>query len=161
MSVSFKDYYAVLGVDREASETEIKKAYRQKARELHPDVNQSPQAAEQFRDVNEAYEVLSDPEKRQRYDRLGSAWKHGAPFEPPPGFEGIHFDVGDLGDIFSGMRGAQHGDRTGFSDFFESLFGDLGVRFGGPFGESAARRPARGRDIEAEIEFVLGDLLAG
>lgn len=156
MSVTYKDYYAILGVDRKASTEEIKRAYRRKARELHPDVNKSPRAEEQFRDLNEAYEVLSDPEKRARYDRLGANWKHGAPFEPPPGFEGFRVHVGgmgDLGDIFGSAGGGAGG--SGFSDFFETLFGDLGL---GGFGRTRTHRP-RGRDVEAEVEFGLSDLL--
>src|SRR5215472_1841611 len=123
MAVKFKDYYDVLGVSRTASADEIKKAFRKLARKYHPDVNPKDKTAEEkFKDINEAYEVLSDPEKRKRYDQLGPNWKAGADFTPPPGWEGVRsgrggfgagggwedvrVDVGDLGDLFGGGRGA-------------------------------------------------------
>ncbi len=173
MAVTYKDYYALLGVDRGADANAVRKAYREKARKLHPDVNKEPGAEERFREVNEAYEVLGDKEKRARYDQLGANWQNGAPFEPPPGFGGyqVHVeDLGDLGDLFGRGGFGQHGGRAGggsrFSDFFESLFGDLGGGFepGAGGGGARARRgrrggPERGQDIEAEIELALGDLL--
>ncbi len=189
MAVTYKDYYAILGVDRGADANAVRKAYREKARKLHPDVNKEPGAEERFREVNEAYEVLGDKDKRARYDQLGANWQGGAPFEPPPGFGGYRVnveDLGDLGDLFGrgfgqqggrgggGAAGGGGGGGTRFSDFFESLFGDLGGfetgAGGGPGGAGAgtgggrARRgrrtgPERGQDIEAEIELALGDLL--
>lgn len=169
MSVAFRDYYKILGVSRDASSEEIKKAYRKKARKLHPDVNKSPEASEKFQEINEAHEVLSDAEKRARYDQLGANWKQGAPFEPPPGFPfgGGDFRGGasiNLEDLFGG--GAQGGAAAGgggFSDFFESLFGGLG---GAGF-ESRGRhrhpggRKARGADAEVAVEFSLADLIRG
>src|SRR5258705_13238378 len=87
MPVEFKDYYAVLGISRTASDEEIKKAFRKLARQHHPDVAKDKKAAEEkFKEINEAYEVLSDPEKRKKYDQYGSRWKEG--FEPPPGWQG-------------------------------------------------------------------------
>src|SRR6266850_5364989 len=119
MAVKFRDYYEVLGVSKTATEDEIKKAFRKLARKLHPDVNPGDKSAEEkFKEINEAYEVLSDPEKRKRYDQLGQNWKAGADFTPPPGWESARVDFGDLGNIFGGGQGP-----SGFSDFFESLFG--------------------------------------
>src|SRR5260221_10670624 len=124
MAVKFKDYYESLGVPRAASDADIKKAFRKLAREFHPDVaKEKKRAEEKFKEINEAYEVLSDPEKRKRYDELGPNWKAGAEFRPPPGWE-----------QFGGRRphrggSAGHPDfefqfgGTGFSDFFETFFG--------------------------------------
>jgi curved DNA-binding protein len=155
--VTFKDYYAILGVPREATGTEIKRAYRRKAKQLHPDVDRSAGAEERFRALNEANEVLSDPEKRRRYDQLGSQWKDGAEFQPPPGFE---FRGGNLEDLFG--SGGGHG---AFSEFFESLFGSFGMGAEGPApgaprgGRRRAARPQRGADVTAEVQFSLLDLL--
>lgn len=117
--MKYKDYYEILGVKKEASASEIKSAYRKLTKKFHPDVNKEPGAAEKFKDINEAYEVLSDPEKKQRYDSLGSNWQEGADFTPPPGFENINFGAG--GQAYSGGF-EQFG---GFSDFFSSIFGDI------------------------------------
>ncbi len=126
--MKYKDYYKILGVDRNADEAKIKSAYRKLARKYHPDVNKQKDAAQKFKDVNEAYEVLSDPEKRKRYDGLGSSWKEGADFTPPPGYENIHIDFG-AGD-FGGFRTFRDfekmgGAMGGFSDFFETIFADF------------------------------------
>jgi curved DNA-binding protein len=111
--MEYRDYYAVLGVDRKASAEDIKKAYRRLARRYHPDVNAEPDAEDRFKEVGEAYEVLSDPEKRAAYDALGANWKDHQNFQPPPDWE-QRFDFGGGG--FTGHDG-------GFSDFFETLFG--------------------------------------
>src|SRR4029079_9559937 len=88
MPVEFKDYYTTLGVTRDASDADIKKAFRKLARQYHPDVAKDKRAAEEkFKEINEAYEVLGDPQKRKKYDQLGSRWKEGAGFEPPPGWQ--------------------------------------------------------------------------
>ncbi|HYL99258.1 MAG TPA: DnaJ C-terminal domain-containing protein [Blastocatellia bacterium] len=155
MAVKFRDYYEVLGVKRDASQDEIKRAYRKLARKFHPDVNPGDKSAEEkFKGLNEAYEVLSDPEKRTRYDELGENWKAGADFTPPQGWQSsgttVHF--GDFSDLFSGA-----GAQTGFSDFFETLFGG-----GGRSQARGARGFAmRGQDVEADIELPLEDVDQG
>ena len=116
--MDYKDYYAILGVDQNASPDEIQHAYRKLARKYHPDVNKEPGAEDTFKDVGEAYEVLKDPEKRAKYDRYGSAWKAAQQSNgtPPPGYEDIWFDISSApDDAFSGF--------SGFSSFFEQLFG--------------------------------------
>ena len=92
MAVAFKDYYEVLEIPREASEADVKKAYRKLARKYHPDVNKEPDAEAKFKEATEAYEVLGDPENREKYDRLGKNWKQGESFSPPPGWENAHFE---------------------------------------------------------------------
>src|SRR5438477_6964840 len=120
MAVKFRDYYEVLGVSKTATEDEIKKTYRKLARKFHPDVNPGDKSAEErFKGINEAYEVLSDPEKRKRYDQLGQNWKAGEDFTPPPGWGNVRVEFGDFGDAFRGGRGGP----SAFSDFFETLFG--------------------------------------
>ena len=108
--MKYKDYYEILGVKKDATEAEIKSAYRKLARKYHPDVNKEKGAEEKFKDINEAYEVLGDKEKRQRYDSLGSAWQGGADFTPPPNF-------GDFD--FSNFKSSNSsgGNFGGFSDF--------------------------------------------
>lgn len=119
--MKYKDYYETLGVKRESTDAEIKSAYRKLARKYHPDVNKTKEAEEKFKDINEAYEVLGDKQKRQRYDSLGSGWQGGADYTPPPGFENFNFNFN--------QGGAQSfdfgGGAGGFSDFFSSLFGDM------------------------------------
>ena len=119
--MQYKDYYEILGVKREATEAEIKSAYRKLARKYHPDVNKTKEAESKFKDINEAYEVLGDKQKRQRYDSLGANWQGGADFTPPPGFE--NFGFGGNGQSYQFNFGGQ--DMGGFSDFFSSIFGDL------------------------------------
>jgi curved DNA-binding protein len=153
MAVQFRDYYDVLGVSKTATKDDIKSAYRKLARKYHPDVNPGDKSAEEkFKELNEAYEVLSDPEKRKKYDALGPNWKAGQDFRPPPGWEGAkveYGDFGDMGDIFGGRGGG------GFSDFFESLFGGRrGARAGAGFA-------MRGQDVEAEIPLTLEEAHRG
>jgi curved DNA-binding protein len=139
MAVKFQDYYEVLGVPRGAGEEEIRKGFRKLARKHHPDVNPGDKSAEEkFKQINEAYEVLSDPEKRKRYDQLGQNWKAGSDFTPPPGWQGMSVDYSDLEDV------------SGFSDFFETLFGGAAQR-----GERGFRM--RGQDVEAEISLTIED----
>jgi curved DNA-binding protein len=158
MPVKYKDYYEILGVPRTASDTEIKKAFRKLAREHHPDVAKNKkQAEEKFKEINEAYEVLGDPAKRKKYDELGPNWNAGADFRPPPGWESF-----TSGRSYSG-RGARgedyefHFGGTGFSDFFEQLFGSRGAGGRGAFGGTAEPdfTAERGRDIEGDIMVTL------
>jgi curved DNA-binding protein len=152
MAVRYQDYYQTLGVERGVDAKELQRAYRKLAREFHPDVNKSPGAEERFKQINEAYEVLSDPEKRKRYDRLGANWQAGQEFTPPPGFEGAEFGRRGFDERSFEFGGD---DLGGFSSFFEALFGQSG----GPRARTHARRAHRGRSQEAEIELSLEDLL--
>ena len=152
MALEYKDYYRILGVDRNADEKAIKSAYRKLARKYHPDVAKGKE--EQFKEVTEAYEVLSDPEKRQRYDTLGPDWQHfatGTPGAPGPG--GFTYTTGDVGD---------------FSDFFRTIFGDLGTRGGAGRGVSVEdllgggrRGRARGEDVQGNVEITLEEAYHG
>jgi curved DNA-binding protein len=145
MAVTYQDYYATLGVPRTATPDEITKAYRKLARKHHPDLNPGDKEAEaKFKELQEAYEVLSDPQKRQRYDRLGADWKAGAEFRSPPERDQATADADDLGDVFDGDH---FGD---FSDFFGTMFGGRrrGFRTGAGF-------RLRGQDVEAEVPIAL------
>ena len=119
--MKYKDYYETLGIKRDATEAEIKSAYRKMARKYHPDVNKTKEAEEKFKEINEAYEVLGDKQKRSRYDSLGANWQGGADYTPPPGFENFNFGGGQGYQQFN-FNGQ---DMGGFSDFFSSLFGDM------------------------------------
>ena len=120
--MKYKDYYETLGVKRDATEADIKSAYRKLARKYHPDVNKTKEAEEKFKEINEAYEVLGDKQKRQRYDSLGANWQGGADYTPPPGFENFNFGGGGGNYQQFNFNGQ---DMGGFSDFFSSLFGDM------------------------------------
>ncbi len=152
--MDYKDYYAVLGIARSASQDEIQKAYRKLARKYHPDVNSSPEAEDKFKEVGEAYEVLKDAEKRAKYDQYGSAWKAaqrgGA---PPPGYENYRFDFGNMGE-----GGGFDFGSSGFSSFFEMLFGGGRGSRRGPRPASAARG---GVDQEAVIVLTLEEAAQG
>ncbi len=147
MAVKFRDYYEVLGVPRAASDEDVRREYRKLARKYHPDVNPGDKTAEdKFKEINEAYQVLSDPEKRKRYDQFGENWKAGSDFTPPPGGNGAGAQF-DFGDLFGGERAG----GGGFSDFFEGVFGRRG---GGRFRD-------RGRDVEGEIALTLEEAHRG
>ncbi|MBI4241318.1 MAG: DnaJ domain-containing protein, partial [Candidatus Rokubacteria bacterium] len=157
--MEYKDYYKILGVDRNADDKTIKQAYRRLARKFHPDVSKAKGATERFKEINEAYEVLSDPEKRKRYDNLGPDWQRYVQTGTGP-FEGfrVHF----------GGRGGDLGDLGGFSDFFRTIFGDLGVRredifadLGEDFGGRGVPRAARGDDVGGQVEVNLEEAYHG
>ena len=171
MGVEYKDYYQVLGVERGATQDTIAKAFRKLARKYHPDLNQGDKEAEaKFKEINEAYEVLKDEEKRKLYDQLGPNWQHGQQFSGQGG-----------GYDFSNFQGNAHGfGGSGFSDFFEMLFGQRGgqggatfttnfdgMHFGadqfGAFGGKGKRTPRarRGQDVEAQIRLSLEDAYRG
>ncbi len=154
--MQYKDYYDILGVPRDADGAAIKRAYRKLARKYHPDVSEEADAEERFKEVQEAYEVLKDAEKREAYDRLGSNWREGDPFTPPPGWEQ------DLGGHAGGFRGG-----ADFSDFFASIFGAApgggpgGGPRGGPGGGPGGGFQMRGEDRNARIRIRLEDAYAG
>ena len=168
MPVRYKDYYEILGVPRTASDAEIKKAFRKLAREHHPDVAKNKkQAEEKFKEINEAYEVLGDAAKRKKYDELGPNWSAGSEFRPPPGWEGF---PGGRGFSSRGPRGEEFEFQfggTGFSDFFEQLFGSAGRGGGaGGFGRRGGVAEdnfasERGRDIEGDIMVTLDEATRG
>src|SRR5437870_13867716 len=127
MAVKFRDYYEILGVPRSAKEQEIKKAYRKLARKYHPDLNpQNKQAEEKFKEIQEAYEVLSDADKRRKYDQLGAKCKNGADFTPPQNWGGFQGTI-NMDDLFS-RAGQQR--SSALSDLFEMLCDDIGVLVG-------------------------------
>ena len=150
--MEFKDYYQIMGVKRDASQDEIKRAYRKLARKYHPDVSRESDAEHRFKEVGEAYEVLKDPEKRAAYDQLGANWRAGQEFHPPPDW--------NAGFEFSG-GGFTAGDASAFSDFFESLFGEHMAA--GTGGARSTHRYARthGEDHHAKVLIDLEDALHG
>jgi DnaJ-class molecular chaperone len=159
MAVEYKDYYKILGVDRKADDKTIKSAYRKLARKYHPDVNKGKD--EKFKEISEAYEVLSDPEKRRRYDALGPDWQQYAQ-QPPPG-----------APAGGGFRVDHFGDDDDFSDFFRTIFGNLGARASGTrgrgagfrvedlFGAGGAGARRRGDDMQAAVEISLDEAFHG
>ena len=165
MATAFKDYYATLGVEKTASEAEIKKAFRKLARKYHPDVAKDKKSAEEkFKEINEANEVLSDPDKRKKYDELGANWQDGGGYRPPPGWQGGGGEPRD-----GGSAQEFHFEGTGFSDFFEQFFGGGGGRRARGFPGAEAdygfppddKRPRRGSDIEGDILVTLDEAMHG
>jgi DnaJ-class molecular chaperone len=160
MAVEYKDYYKVLGVPREASDDDIRKAFRKLARKYHPDVARDKSGAEtKFKEINEAYEVLSDPEKRRKYDQLGPDWEAGTAFRPPPGWTHRTHRTASPGDFadFDFQFGG-----TGFSDFFEQVFGSTARQArSGPGLNDAEPHSERGLDVEADLMVTLEEALKG
>lgn len=145
--MKFKDYYQVLGVERDATTAELKRAYRKLARRFHPDVSEEPEAEARFKEINEAYEALKDPERRRAYDQLGSGYRAGESFDPPPGWsatrDSYHFDFG--------------GDSGGFGEFFDAIFGAGRA----PRDSQGERFRMRGGDRHAVAIVSLEDAYAG
>jgi curved DNA-binding protein len=147
--MEYRDYYEILGINRDATQDAIKQAYRRLARKYHPDVSKEADAEKRFKDLGEAYEVLKDPEKRAAYDKFGKNWQNGQDFEPPPNW--------DAGFEFKGAGYTGSSDRD-YSDFFESLFGRTGYAGG------EARRSTfqmKGEDQHAKIVIRLADAYHG
>ena len=144
--MEFRDYYQMLGVARDAPADEVKNAYRRLARKYHPDVSKEPDAEKRMKEVNEAYEVLSDPEKRAAYDQLGRGYQPGQDFRPPPGW--------DAGMEFSG-REFSEAEAAQFSDFFSEIFGRMGGR------EARGAAHAHGNDHHARILLDVEDAFTG
>lgn len=169
--MEYKDYYKTLGVSKTATEGEIKTAYRKLARRYHPDVNKDPQAEEKFKEVNEAYQVLSDPEKRKKYDQFGSEWqRYQSSGGQPGGFDWGRWQQAPQG----GQRGYRtvsqeefndmFGDLGGFSDFFNTLFGQGGFSVGPTYSRSsrsAPRAAQRAQPMEHEVEITLEEAYSG
>ncbi|RLC65751.1 MAG: J domain-containing protein [Chloroflexi bacterium] len=171
--MEYRDYYKILGVSRDASEKEIKRAYRKLARQFHPDVNPGDKRAEErFKEINEAYEVLSDPDKRHKYDQLGANWQQWQRMGRDPGqFDwsqwfasapgGVRVEWGgDIGDLFGGSG------ASAFSDFFRTIFGGMGDTGYTRAAEDLFRRPTgqhgvRGQDMDASIEITLEEAFHG
>ncbi|OGV57066.1 MAG: hypothetical protein A2X49_06985 [Lentisphaerae bacterium GWF2_52_8] len=158
--MKFRDYYETLGVSRNASEDDIKKAFRKLARKYHPDVNKTPEAESRFKELNEAYEVLSDPERRKKYNALGANWKNGQEFRPPPN-SGFRQDFRAGGPAGATYSFDDFGGGFGFSDFFESLFGNANFSQSRSGGRARPPRPVRGQDHEAETEISLEEACRG
>ena len=148
--MDYKDYYDILGLERSASQDDIKRAYRKIARKYHPDINQETGADTKFKEAGEAYEVLKDPEKRAAYDQLGSNWQSGEQFRPPPDWQpGFETSGG----------GSTDSDPSSFSDFFETVFGQTGHARGGP--SASQQYHAAGQDQHARITVAIADAFEG
>ncbi len=155
MATNFKDYYNILGIERTATDKEIKAAYRKLARKYHPDLQTGKDkhaAEEKFKEINEANEVLSDPEKRAKYDHLGANWRDGQEWQPSPDMDGFHYYT-------RGAGGAEAYDSGGFSDFFETLFG--GARTARYASSPRQTRTVRGQDTESELSLTLEEAYRG
>lgn len=181
--MEYKDYYKTLGVERSASQQEIQRAYRKLARKLHPDISKEAGSEDRFKEVTEAYEVLKDPDKRQKYDQFGKQWKNvgGPGGQPPPGWEQVIFGGGggpggqrvefDFGGFPGGAGGFNVGGPggAGFSDFFEMLFGQRGAGAAAAGAAGGGPRPGGyradwqqpGNDQEARIQLTLEEAAEG
>ena len=151
--MEFKDYYTTLGIDRNATQDKVKRAYRKLARKFHPDINKDADAEHRFKEIGEAYEVLQDIEKRAAYDKFGKDWQAGQDFKPPPDWDnGFEFNGG----------GYTETDASQFSDFFESLFGaQTGAGRHDPFAGQHTRYSGKGQDLHAKIVIRLEDSYQG
>ncbi len=167
--MNYKDYYQVMGVDKSATQDEIKKSYRKLARKYHPDVSKEADAEQRFKDIGEAYEVLRDKEKRAAYDQLGHNWKAGQGFTPPPNWQeqysqgnsGFH-SGSHSGFNTAGFNGASHEGAEHFSDFFESLFGGGFQQSAGQgSGRPRGQRSSGGADSHAKLMIDLQDAYTG
>lgn len=167
--MDFKDYYKILGVEKKASQEEIKKAYRKLALKFHPDTNQTPEAEAKFKDIQEAYEVLKDPDKRAKYDRLGSNWnKHRR-----TGGSSQDFDWSQWFNQQNAGKGTRSGGRTvndffnqggGISDFFEKIFGSAYTQQGGASNfdtQYRQQKPIKGSDVETSVDISLEEAYTG
>lgn len=154
--MEFKDYYTVLGIPKHASKDDIQREYRKLARKYHPDVNKTPAAEEKFKEIGEAYEVLKDPDKRAKYDRYGAAWKAAQQSggTPPPGYEDVWVDLGNTGEIF-------FSGTSGFSNFFEQLFGSASGRQRPGNSNQAWQWSRPGADREAHLALTLEEAAYG
>jgi len=166
MPVQFRDYYETLGVSKSATQDEIKSAFRKLARKFHPDTAEDKKTAEEkFKEINEAYEVLSDPEKRQKYDNLGPNWNQNFPPPPSGGSPGGGWQQGFPGGAGGFEQGGTefHFGGTGFSDFFEQIFGSRrgGGRRGGFSEYDFEEEPMRGQDVEADLLVTLEEAMNG
>jgi curved DNA-binding protein len=161
--MEFKDYYKILGISRDGSAEDVKRAYRRLARKYHPDVSKEKDAEARFKEMREAYAVLKDPEKRAAYDKFGANWKAGQDFQPPPNWQREYsfgdqqFGKGGPGGAFSG---SSFGNAGEFSDFFEALFGRGEMGRGG-FSFRTGSGPVRGADVNAVITIPLEDAFNG
>jgi curved DNA-binding protein len=166
--MEYKDYYKILGVEKSATEKDIKSAFRRLARQHHPDVNPNdPGAEDRFKEINEAYEVLSDPEKRGKYDQLGTDWRRWQQTGGRPGdFDWSRWSAGEPGGRVHVRYGTPEdleglfGGSSPFSDFFSQIFGGAGARSGGG-GFQYEVRSQRGQDYEQPVEITLGEAFAG
>ncbi len=153
--MAYIDYYKILGVDKSATQDDIKKAYRKRARKLHPDLNPDDKEAEkQFKELNEANEVLSNPENRAKYDKYGEHWKHGEEYEKAQQQRQYQNEGGGFSG--GGFSGTDFGEGEDFSDFFQSMFGGAGEGFGRNSRGSASGK-FKGQDVQAELTLSLKD----